>query len=340
MGDKEGKVNFLMEGVLVLVAVFWALWINLRDLASRRNNCRFKRALVSGSFQAYGHGHVVSGGKVSFVPVSLRYCCSAYPVDIAEDFFGQVLYKDAGWIPDDDGHVYVAGRIADGGPYGNSASCCLVSAPGQDAVSLDLPRFDLWKNWKLHSLSDSGSRYWCLRDFPSRELDWGYDNGRVFDVFRPGRYCQVSLVIDASDAADDIAYFALYRAACCLGATFVTTPEKAEEIRRFVSYKFSWFARELLDGLLYDWFYAVQEASEVIIREKIGEYKRGLSEATSFYGDFEVEHDNGCGFAWYEMIRPVPSGEFDGVETLRDRGLWPPVRDREVLRSWSGSRGC
>ena len=42
----------------------------------------------------------------------------------------------------------------------------------------------------------------------------------------------------------------------------------------------------------------------------------------------------GCAsdFVWYEMVRPVPSGEFDGVESLRSRGLWPPVTGREVPR--------
>ena len=40
-------------------------------------------------------------------------------------------------------------------------------------------------------------------------------------------------------------------------------------------------------------------------------------------------------FVWYEMVRPVPSGEFDGVESLRSRGLWPPVTGREVPRLFS-----
>lgn len=309
--------------------------MSMGDLLGRRDNRRLKRALMDGSFQAYGYGHDVAGGKVSFVPVSLRYCCTAAPVDAAEDFFGQILYKEAGWVPDDDGHVYVTGRSVDGMAYGNP-SCWLALAPGRDAVPLDLPSLRLWDNRVSHNLSGPGIRFWCLRDFSGRELAGEYGARFALGDFRPGRYRQVSLVMDASDAADDVAYFATYRAACCLGATFVTTPGKAEEVREIVSGKFSFFFGKNLDELLFDWLDAVREVSDTIIGVEIAGYGRRLADTGGFYGEFEFEHKNcASDFVWYEMVRPVPSGEFDGVESLRSRGLWPPVTGREVPRLFS-----
>ena len=258
-----------------------------RRLDSRKANAlKVAEAICNGTFPAFGNGQPVGAdGKITFIPHSARLFTTGIPLSGINQFVIQIAAAERGWVPEKDGHIYLAtedqcGFLVDNrgkrvpNLKPNARPFIMVTSGNADKVSRALNLKD--KGLSLDQLDANAKslayekvakvyKVYNSNDMVDPFLS---EVGSNLDAARPKDYNHPQMKpFDASGAKTPAEYFAIYKIACRYGAPFATTQEKAAEMKVLASKELEEAYSKGLDGMVYKWDGKINDTVKTMLGE-------------------------------------------------------------------------